>query len=89
MSVDDRNESASIVMWRLLPTDVAFSTVYVLQLRRPAQEDLGFFRDLGWTVAALDVPGEERYLLATTDLDVALSSGFSESAWLDSRVITV
>jgi hypothetical protein len=90
VSADEFNEHSSTVMWRLLPTDASFSTVYVLQLRHPSLEDVRLLKDLGWTTALLNAEGRGRhYLLATTDLDVALSSGFTEEEWLDSKVITV
>jgi hypothetical protein len=90
MSADEYSEQSSAVMWRLLPTDVSFSTVYVLQLRHPEPEDVRLLKGLGWTTALLDTQAHGRhYLLATTDVDVALSSGFTEEQWLDSKVITV
>jgi hypothetical protein len=76
----------STSIWRLMPADAGFPTVYLLQIRFPRPQDVERLKELGWEAAELD---EGRAMFATTDLDVALSSGISGTAWLDSVAIAV
>ena len=69
-----------------MPADADFPTVYLLQLRSPGPDDVERLTTLGWEAAELD---QGRVMFATTDLDVALSSGISGTQWLDSVAIAV
>jgi hypothetical protein len=77
---------ASTLIWRLMPADSDFPTVYLLQIRSPQTDDVERLTAMGWEAAELD---KGRVMFATTDLDVALSSGISGTRWLDSVAIAV
>ena len=77
---------SATLIWRLLPLDDTYPTVYLIQLRGSSPEDARRFTELGWEAASLD---GERMMFVTTDIDVALSSGITTTQWLDSAAISV
>ena len=82
--------ASSTLIWRLMPTDANYPTAYVLQVRDPAPEDVERLTALGWESASLASSGiRYSHLFVTNDVDVALSSGVTETEWLDSAAISV
>ena len=83
-------QASSTLIWRLMPTDVNYPTAYVLQVRQPSPGDVERLTALGWEAASLERSGSHySHLFVTNDVDIALSSGVSETEWLDSAAIAV
>ena len=77
---------SATLIWRLLPSDDSYPTVYLIQLRDPSRHDAEHLEECGWEAAPLD---SGRMMFVTTDLEVALSSGITTAEWLDSAAISV
>ena len=83
-------QASSTLIWRLMPADANYPTAYVIQVRHPSPGDIERLTALGWESASLDTSaGRYSHLFVTTDVDVALSCGVTETDWLDSAAIAV
>ena len=82
--------ASSTLIWRLMPTNVNYPTAYVLQVRYPSPGEVERLTALGWEAASLGANGSRySHLFVTTDVDIALSCGVTETDWLDSAAISV